>query len=92
MTITTNCPSCDRQLRVKDELAGKKVRCPECKEPVAIDAAEEPAEEPAEETTERPASTAKSGELARSCPDPEAFERAQYMRALLDHASVERWS
>jgi len=30
MPITFSCNSCDKKLRVKDELAGKKVKCPGC--------------------------------------------------------------
>lgn len=28
--ISFSCPQCARELRVRDELAGKKVRCPHC--------------------------------------------------------------
>jgi predicted Zn finger-like uncharacterized protein len=31
MPVITACPDCSRQLRVPDELRGKKVRCPSCK-------------------------------------------------------------
>ncbi|QDU95043.1 TM2 domain-containing protein [Lignipirellula cremea] len=31
MPIEISCSSCDKRLRVKDDLAGKKVRCPQCK-------------------------------------------------------------
>lgn len=30
MPVITKCPECDRQLRVPDELLGKKVKCPSC--------------------------------------------------------------
>lgn len=36
MAITIHCGSCGRQTRVADELAGKRVRCPGCKEPVTV--------------------------------------------------------
>src|SRR5262245_38761475 len=53
MPINTDCPSCNRKLRVPDELLGKKVKCPTCgtvfpadesstPEPAAPAAAEEP--------------------------------------------------
>jgi len=32
MPIVTQCPSCNRQLRVPDNLLGRSVRCPGCKE------------------------------------------------------------
>jgi WD40 repeat protein/serine/threonine protein kinase len=34
--ITFTCPACKKKLRVKDELAGKRVKCPSCQKPVAI--------------------------------------------------------
>jgi len=30
MPIALSCSECDKQLRVKDELAGKKIKCPDC--------------------------------------------------------------
>jgi predicted Zn finger-like uncharacterized protein len=30
MSITIDCPSCNRKLRVPDDLLGKKVKCPTC--------------------------------------------------------------
>jgi phage FluMu protein Com len=30
MPITFSCNSCNKKLRVKDELAGRKVKCPGC--------------------------------------------------------------
>ncbi|HTU20060.1 MAG TPA: hypothetical protein VMG10_18490 [Gemmataceae bacterium] len=35
MPIALSC-SCGRAIRVKDELAGKKIRCPECKSILAV--------------------------------------------------------
>src|SRR5687768_14210598 len=34
--VTTTCPACRSQLRVKAELAGKKLRCPQCRAVVAV--------------------------------------------------------
>lgn len=36
MAITIHCDNCGKQTRVADELAGKRVRCPGCKEPVTV--------------------------------------------------------
>ncbi len=30
MPIPFSCSECEKQLRVKDELAGKRIKCPEC--------------------------------------------------------------
>src|SRR5262249_2799885 len=34
--ITFACPHCSRALKVKEELAGKKAKCPACGQPVTI--------------------------------------------------------
>jgi hypothetical protein len=36
MPIPITCGACGRKLKVKDELAGKRVRCPDCRETVAV--------------------------------------------------------
>jgi hypothetical protein len=38
MPISVSCPDCDKSLKVKDELAGKKIRCPDCSGVVPIPA------------------------------------------------------
>jgi len=65
MTTSIRCPGCQSSLRVRPELAGKRVKCPKCGKPVqvpaeeeelvelvAVDEEEEPEEE--EEEEERP--------------------------------------
>jgi len=45
MTISIICPACDVRLRVRDDLAGQKVKCPHCGEFVLVAEEEElPAE------------------------------------------------
>jgi len=39
MPIDVTCSGCSKTLRVKDELAGKKIRCPQCKGVVVVAAA-----------------------------------------------------
>ena len=34
--ISFVCPACNKQLKVKDELAGKKAKCPGCGKPIMI--------------------------------------------------------
>src|SRR5262249_52421865 len=36
MTIALSCPSCGQALKVKDELAGRKVKCPKCSNVIAV--------------------------------------------------------
>ena len=45
MASTFECPKCGRELKVPDELLGKKVKCPACQS-VFITAAQEPAASP----------------------------------------------
>ncbi len=35
-TLTFSCPNCGKNIRAKEELAGKKVRCPGCQNPLQI--------------------------------------------------------
>src|SRR5450755_2517656 len=36
MTIAFACSECERKLKVKDELAGRKVKCPSCGASIAV--------------------------------------------------------
>lgn len=36
MSIPVTCESCEKTVKVKDELAGKRVRCPGCRQPLQI--------------------------------------------------------
>jgi phage FluMu protein Com len=36
--IALTCPGCGKSLNVKDEFAGKRGKCPHCKQPVTIPA------------------------------------------------------
>src|SRR5690349_15534846 len=71
MPILVAC-KCGKKLRVKDELAGKRVKCPGCAQVVTVPAAEEPPEleeiEPAEERVTTP-SARRAKPAAR--PEPE---------------------
>src|SRR5215471_4283904 len=40
MSISVTCPNCETTLRVKDEAAGKKVRCKECQKVISVPAAD----------------------------------------------------
>ena len=43
MPISVTCPECKHTLKVKDELAGKRGKCPKCQATIAIPAATPPA-------------------------------------------------
>src|SRR5262245_24951114 len=34
--IALHCPTCHKKLSIKDELAGKKIKCPGCGNPIAV--------------------------------------------------------
>jgi TM2 domain len=48
MPIEISCESCSGQFRLPDSAAGKKIRCPKCKGPIEVPAAESPAAAPTE--------------------------------------------
>jgi serine/threonine protein kinase/phage FluMu protein Com len=73
--ITLSCASCQKKLNVKDELAGKKVRCPHCKQTTDIPAgtvAIEPAKASVNEDATVPPSSASFNEDATVPPKPSA--------------------
>src|SRR5919201_1810397 len=39
MSIKFNCPKCRRPFNVKDQYAGKKAQCPDCKQIITVPAA-----------------------------------------------------
>jgi predicted Zn finger-like uncharacterized protein len=64
MAITLTCPQCTSQLRVGDELAGKKIKCPKCD---AITRA--PVPESAAITAETPPAEPEEIEVVLCSPD-----------------------
>jgi predicted Zn finger-like uncharacterized protein len=64
MPTTVDCPSCNRKLRIPDELLGKKVKCPTCGNAFTASAA--PSADPMEEEAPPP-----SPRRAAAPPPPE---------------------
>src|SRR5262245_54237271 len=71
MPITLSC-TCGKALKLKDELAGRRVRCPACSGVLTVPAAEEEIIET--ELTEEPDATAEDGPGA-TAEDRPAGER-----------------
>ncbi len=65
MAIAFSCPSCEHRLKVKDELAGRKVKCPGCGGGVLVPAVEN------EEEVAAPARPARPSRQTREAPDEE---------------------
>ncbi|MSQ96025.1 MAG: hypothetical protein EXR98_15920 [Gemmataceae bacterium] len=60
MPIDAICPECEKPLRLRDELAGKKIKCPKCSHPFVVpDPANETIPIEAEEESPRPKKTSK---------------------------------
>jgi predicted Zn finger-like uncharacterized protein len=97
MATTLNCPGCQTPLRVREDMTGKKIKCPRCGQVVTV-----PADEPvvleevteatgAEKiTTEPPAPKGpKSKPATRPCPEcgeriPVTARTCRYCKAELD--------
>jgi DNA-directed RNA polymerase subunit RPC12/RpoP len=75
MPLLIRCSSCNKPLKVRDELAGKKVKCPNCGVPVLVKA-EEPMllEEVIDEPAPASAKPAKAAPAAIQAAKPEPPE------------------
>lgn len=82
MPILISCPSCGSKLRVGDDLAGKKVRCPKCAGVVPVSVAGSP-EPPA---APRPVKQAPAPEpqAAAKVSAPEPFDAIEIVRAVAE--------
>src|SRR5262249_21749504 len=71
--LAFGCPHCAKTLRVKDELAGKKGKCPACGNPITIPTASDlAAASNANRPSPVPASGPPPGEVRTSPPKPAA--------------------
>jgi hypothetical protein len=79
MPIQLRCPECNKPLKVKEELAGKKVKCPGCGKAVPVPVPEvepEPVEEVQEAPPPKPAKPAKAALTTKpkARPEPPSVE------------------
>jgi predicted Zn finger-like uncharacterized protein len=93
MAATIKCPGCQATLRVRDDMAGKSVKCPRCGNAVPVPAADVADVVPVEPavveavTAERPAPAAPMPpEGKRACPEcgefiPRTASRCRFCRA-----------
>ncbi len=68
--ISVQCPSCFHEMRVKDELLGKKVRCKACNDPVPVEVVEPPDDADGEPVFAKPGSSRISRARKRSNDSP----------------------
>lgn len=81
MPIKVQCGSCGTGFKAKDALAGKRVRCPKCKKPLTIPAADGAGVgTPKAASRSKKTRSASTGGAARANPNP--------MMDLLDEANV----
>ena len=73
MATTMNCPGCQTPLRLRADLAGKKIKCPRCATVVTVPSEETVVVEAVaagdEITAEPPPRKAKKGATTRPCPE-----------------------
>lgn len=75
MPIAVSCKACGASFRAKDDLAGKTVRCPKCKEPLRIPSAAAPAKSaapPGEKPMAATPSKSSTASPPKSAPSPAA--------------------
>jgi hypothetical protein len=105
MPITISCPGCKSTLRIRDEYAGKAMKCPRCSaslavpppdEPVVTAVVEEPAPVVAETAIEEVRPVARRPQKARliKCPGcgelvPEDARKCRFCRRRLDDEEEE---
>ncbi len=69
MPLQMRCTSCDADFKVREDLVGKKVRCPQCKEPILVTASKQP------KAPDKPPCRSRSEENERDEPIPSSRKR-----------------
>jgi predicted Zn finger-like uncharacterized protein len=90
MTIALSCPACKQALKVKDELAGRKVKCPKCGSVIAVAGAPEDREVriTAKETAPRVPHDEEEGLDQGERPKRKKKKKAKSSRGLLIGAAA----
>jgi predicted Zn finger-like uncharacterized protein len=79
VAIETQCPACSRKLRVPENLLGKTVRCPNCKQTfTASEAGDEPAETA---VTSKPVPSSRRGDYQEAPPRRKRNEEDEILEA-----------
>ncbi len=73
MSIKVTCESCSKQLKVRDEAAGKRVKCPECGGVIAIPEVEDVVDAEAED--DNPFTKGNLSSSGKAVSDDDSFDR-----------------
>jgi predicted RNA-binding Zn-ribbon protein involved in translation (DUF1610 family) len=87
MPLTVPCPGCNASLNVREEYAGKKVRCPRCHGEVVVPAAAPPLEDVPEVAPARPREVEHVEEVR---PAPRGAPRAVEPETAIGEGAPER--
>jgi len=88
MPIAVSCP-CGKQLRVKDEHGGKKVRCPDCQQVLPVPGAKQAADPVTSRMAAEPSPPKMAGATLHGAPQPTiavACECGKRLAVKSDHA------
>ncbi|MEX0725660.1 MAG: hypothetical protein WD065_05295 [Planctomycetaceae bacterium] len=85
MTIQVKCPKCSKEYRLKDEMAGKKIRCKECETSIAVPAPKK------KKAAEEPEGSISNFDLAAlDLAEEERTSRAYKKRQMEDQKKVKK--
>lgn len=80
MPVTVRCPGCNAAMKVKDELIGRRVKCPKCAEVISVPESNSAADargNPSPSAARRPAATAEARESESAAPKPRATPKRE---------------
>ena len=91
MTIKVGCGKCNSSFAVRDDFAGKAVKCPKCKSPMQVPAATKPAAAGKPTAAGKPAAAGKAPAVAGKTTSgtPSSGRKFNPLLDLLDEAGVE---
>ena len=69
MSLSITCSNCDKKLKVKEELAGKKIRCPDCSTAISVPAKSAAADDDLSDDRDEPASPRRKRRVVKDEDD-----------------------
>lgn len=89
MSLSITCSNCQKNLKVKEELAGKKVRCPECSAAISVPAKSAAAEDDFSEDLDEAASPRRKRRVVK---DEDEFEDMPVLKPRASKSSKKKSS